>query len=165
MSPKESTNKLIGDPTNISDDGFVTSRDALGSRVIVTVDVDGDGIPEQLTREVSGGFGNASSTSSYDQMFGVGDASEVTVTVQWADGRVTDIGMVSTNQFLVIDQEALLNRFLLGDVNQDEVVNFSDIAPFIQLLATGSFMDEADIDGNGVVNFEDIGPFIDLLRG
>ena len=155
--------KLIGDPTNIRDDGFATSRDAIGSRVIVTVDVDGDGTPEQLTREVSGGFGNAASTSSYDQMFGVGDASEVAVTVQWADGRVTDIGMVSTNQFLVIDQEAILNRFLLGDANLDGVVNFLDISPFIQLLSTGVFMDEADIDGNGVVNFLDISPFIVLL--
>ena len=127
--------KLIGDPTNISDDGFATSRDAVGSRVIVTV-VNGDGTPEQLTREVSGGFGNAASTSSYDQMFGVGGASEVTVTVQWADGRVTDIGMVSTNQFLVIDQEAILNRFLLGDVNQDGVVNLLDVAPFVDLLST-----------------------------
>ena len=96
-------------------------------------------------------------------MFGVGDASEVTVTVQWADGRVTDIGMVSTNQFLVIDQEASLNRFLLGDTNLDGVVNFFDISPFIELLSAGVFMDEADIDRNGVVNFLDTSPFIDLL--
>ena len=99
--------KLIGAPDSLSDDGFATSRDAVGSRVIVTVDVDGDGTPEQLTKEVRSGFGNATSTSSYDLMFGLGVASDASVSVQWADGRVNDIGMVSANQFLVIDQANL----------------------------------------------------------
>ena len=73
--------------------------------------------------------------------------------------------MVSTNQFLVIDQEAILNPFLLGDVNLDGVVNLLDVAPFVDLLSTGVFMDEADIDGNGVVNLLDVDPFIDLIGG
>ena len=95
--------KLIGSPDNLSDEGFATSRDAVGSRVIVSFD------GTELSREVKGGHGNASSTSSYDQMFGVGQATEVEVSVIWADGRVTEMGSVATNQFLVIDQEEAIN--------------------------------------------------------
>ena len=52
---------------------------------------------------------------------------------------------------------------LLGDVNLDGEVDFSDIAPFIVLLANGRFQAEADIDVNGTVNFDDIAPFIRIL--
>ncbi len=53
--------------------------------------------------------------------------------------------------------------FLLGDANQDGVVDFSDIPSFISLLQNGIFLDEADINGDGVVDFADIPFFIDLL--
>ena len=95
--------RLVGAPDNLSDEGFATSRDAVHSRVVVSFD------GTVLTREVHGGYGNASSTSSYDQMFGVGQATEVEVSVIWADGRVTEMGTVETNQFLVIDQEEAMN--------------------------------------------------------
>lgn len=52
---------------------------------------------------------------------------------------------------------------LLGDVNVDTVVNFSDIPAFIALLQSGEFQAEADIDGSGVVDFADIPHFIDVL--
>ena len=52
---------------------------------------------------------------------------------------------------------------LLGDVNQDGVVDFSDIGPFISILAADGYLAEADIDQNGVVDFLDIQPFIALL--
>ncbi len=55
------------------------------------------------------------------------------------------------------------SSFLLGDVDQNEVVNFADIAPFIALLQNGAFLEEADINEDGVVDFADISPFIDLL--
>ena len=51
----------------------------------------------------------------------------------------------------------------LGDVNQDGVLNFLDIAPFIKLLSEGGFSAEADINSDGVVSFLDIAPFIVLL--
>ena len=54
---------------------------------------------------------------------------------------------------------------LLGDVNLDLTVDFSDIAPFIAILSGNGFQDEADIDGSGVVDFSDIAPFINLLTG
>ena len=54
---------------------------------------------------------------------------------------------------------------LLGDVNLDGTVDFFDIQPFIDLLATGGNQCEGDIDGDGDVTFFDIQPFIDILAG
>ncbi|MDB2686936.1 hypothetical protein N9Y42_06960 [Mariniblastus sp.] len=59
-----------------------------------------------------------------------------------------------------------LNFYLLpGDVNLDNVVDFSDISPFIVLLANGGFQIEADLDQSGEVDFSDIAPFIVILSG
>ena len=59
----------------------------------------------------------------------------------------------------------LVSSGLLGDVNSDDVVDFFDIAPFIELLSSQTFQAEADIDGNGAVDFFDIQPFINILSG
>jgi len=53
--------------------------------------------------------------------------------------------------------------FLLGDCNQDDFVDFSDIPAFIAILQAGSFLDEADCNRDGFVDFLDIGPFIFIL--
>ena len=55
------------------------------------------------------------------------------------------------------------SEFLLGDINQDGVVNFFDISPFIVTLQAQNFLAEADINGDGDVDFLDISPFIALL--
>ena len=52
---------------------------------------------------------------------------------------------------------------LLGDVDQNGTVDFLDIGPFIALLSSGGFQQEADIDENESVDFLDIGPFIAIL--
>ena len=52
---------------------------------------------------------------------------------------------------------------LIGDVNQDGIVDFFDIGPFLVLLGSGEFLAEADINQDGVVDFFDIGPFIAML--
>ena len=52
---------------------------------------------------------------------------------------------------------------LLGDVNTDGDVNFSDIAPFIARLFDNIFQAEADMNGDGVVSFADISLFIEAL--
>ena len=54
---------------------------------------------------------------------------------------------------------------LLGDVNLDNAIDFSDIGPFIARLSTSDFQAEADIDQSGDVDFSDISPFIALLSG
>ena len=64
-----------------------------------------------------------------------------------------DIGF-QTNEFAPI---------LLGDINLDGVVSFSDISPFISILSTGGFQAEADLNQSGVVDFSDISPFIGVL--
>ena len=52
---------------------------------------------------------------------------------------------------------------LLGDANLDGVVDFLDISPFIGLLASNTYLKEADCDEDGLLNFLDIAPFIDIL--
>jgi hypothetical protein len=54
---------------------------------------------------------------------------------------------------------------ILGDVNQDTEVNFLDITPFINLLSSGSFLQEADCNEDGAVDFLDITPFLALVSG
>ena len=52
---------------------------------------------------------------------------------------------------------------LLGDCNRDGVIDFSDISPFITVLASDGYLAEADTDEDGAVTFDDISPFIVLL--
>ena len=67
------------------------------------------------------------------------------------------------NSFTVTTEER--PEALLGDVNLSGMVDFDDIGPFIQLLASGMFQAEADIDENEMVDFDDIAPFINILAG
>ena len=53
--------------------------------------------------------------------------------------------------------------FLLGDVNQDGVVDFSDIPAFIVVLQDNTFQVEADVNEDTAVDFSDIPVFIALL--
>ena len=53
--------------------------------------------------------------------------------------------------------------FLLGDANQNGVVDFLDIPSFIVILQSGIYLDEADINRDGVVDFLDIPQFIEVL--
>jgi len=70
-------------------------------------------------------------------------------------------GAITVDNFSVSDNSVAV---LLGDVNQDGVVSFLDISPFITALAaTGGSVAEADVNGDGIVNFLDISPFIGLL--
>ena len=54
-------------------------------------------------------------------------------------------------------------KMLLGDVNRDGSVDFLDISPFISVLSSGGFEDNADINRDGSVTFLDIAPFIAIL--
>ena len=68
---------------------------------------------------------------------------------------------------VTIDDLVILNGVtvegILGDVNLNGVVDFSDIAPFISLLSMGTFQEEGDINDDGVVSFSDISLFIGIL--
>ncbi|MDB2686593.1 hypothetical protein N9Y42_05230 [Mariniblastus sp.] len=52
---------------------------------------------------------------------------------------------------------------VLGDVSLDGVVDFSDISPFINVLAADGFQVEADTNVDGFVDFSDIASFIMIL--
>ena len=81
------------------------------------------------------------------------------------------LGVAATaNRVVVADADLgiiveSLSSLLLGDVNQDGIVNFLDISPFIGILSTGGTQAEADINQDGIVNFLDISPFIGILAG
>ncbi len=52
---------------------------------------------------------------------------------------------------------------ILGDLNNDGVVDFSDVGPFIELLISGEFQAEADFDQDSAVTFTDIPLFVRAL--
>ena len=55
--------------------------------------------------------------------------------------------------------------FVLGDVNQDSLVNLLDVQPFVALLSNSEFQIEADTNQDGEVNLLDVASFVDLLAG
>ena len=72
-------------------------------------------------------------------------------------------GVFVPGESYVVFGQAAVAEPLIGDVNQDGVIDFLDIAPFISLLSSNDFLDEADINRDEVVDFLDIAPFIDVL--
>ena len=88
------------------------------------------------------------------------------------DGFATFIGGITSldqsNQRISFRSEdssavrLVIETPLLGDVNRDFVVDFSDIGPFIEVLSFG-YQIEADFNDDGLINFNDIGPFIEAL--
>ncbi len=87
--------------------------------------------------------------------------------------RVGENGLAfrdSSNVYLIDSPEFIGTppveaEIILGDVNEDGTVDFSDIPSFIVVLAVGGYQAEADCDPNGVVDFSDISAFIEILRG
>ena len=75
------------------------------------------------------------------------------------DGAVIEAGVDAVTIRSVICEQ----NVLLGDMDLDGFVSFLDIAPFVELLSSGSFQMEADVNEDGTVNFLDIAPFIELL--
>jgi len=53
---------------------------------------------------------------------------------------------------------------IVGDIDLNGTVGFSDIQLFVDLLTSGVFQFEADVDGNGLIDFFDVVPFINLLQ-
>ena len=80
------------------------------------------------------------------------------------DPTNSDFGGLAGLQ-LVLDPNLDPPDVLLGDVDLNETVDFLDINPFIQVLATGEFQAEADCDESGFVDFLDIQAFINILSG
>jgi hypothetical protein len=62
-----------------------------------------------------------------------------------------------------------VDSLLLGDIDEDGVVNNQDIAPFVAGLTGGTLSPSAafnaDVNQDGVLNNQDIAPFVALLTG
>jgi len=80
------------------------------------------------------------------------------------DAQVSLEPVIETEEVAI--QSAMLESLLVGlgtgsplaDINGDGVVNFFDIAAFIDCVNTGAAC--ADLNGDGVVNFFDIQLFV-----
>ena len=147
--------------------GFLTA----GTTIYIGVGPDGPGRGSgagndafrwdfSIVRQVVSGNGQfmVNSDQSVTYTPNPGFVGTETINYQVSDGR----GGLNTAS-ITVTTLAVEDDFLLGDVNQDGVVNFLDIGPFIVRLQNLEFQDEADINGDGAVNFLDIAPFIVLL--
>ena len=59
----------------------------------------------------------------------------------------------------------LIPELVLGDTNNDGLINLLDVSPFVEAISDAQFIDEADINRDGVVNLLDVDPFVRLLAG
>ena len=64
----------------------------------------------------------------------------------------------------VVEIEVIPNPNL-GDVNGDGSVSTLDVAGFVELITSGTFLFDADINKDNEVNLLDVAPFVDLLQG
>ena len=72
--------------------------------------------------------------------------------------------MAVNGSYIGIDSFQYIS-FLLGDGNEDGVVDLLDIQPFIDLLVSGGFSEVYDFNGDGLVTLEDVQPFVDAIVG
>ena len=120
----------------------------------------------------------ALSTTPYDGQTNYKGVLGFVLPVELADGDADHIDLATlfqgddfylntdpTISSFVLAGDTAVQKILLGDVNQDGIVNFLDISPFIGLLSAGSFLEEADCNQDGLMNFQDIAPFITILAG
>ena len=120
----------------------------------------GDGFSSISLAEGETSF-NADALENNVLVFGVNDFNNLSGSFLSATPTtvLSDPSGENTIQFVLA-----VSDVLLGDVNQDGVLNFEDIGPFIEALANGAaFSPDADIDQNGEVNFLDVFPFILIL--
>ena len=74
-------------------------------------------------------------------------------------GRAVDI---TIQRITAINTTALM---ILGDADENRIVDFADIPRFIEILIDGSFLEQVDINRDDDVNFLDIPLFIEILVG
>jgi len=81
-----------------------------------------------------------------------------------SDGSESRVMSRAVVDFVRVYKKAVVST-VLGDCNLDGVVTFLDISPFIALLSSGEYLEEADCNQDGLVNFSDIAPLIVILTG
>ena len=81
------------------------------------------------------------------------------------NGAGTNINRLSNRQFAInLFQYAASPVFQRGDVNGDGSVNLLDVAPFVDLLNSGQYLETADANCDGTVNLLDVQSFVELLN-
>ena len=103
--------------------------------------------------------------NSLRQHFGIGSSTTISkLVVKWPSGAVDELLSPSIDtQITLVEGSTNAPPILLGDCNQDNVVSFLDISPFISILSSASFLEQADCNQDGVVSFLDIQPLVQIL--
>lgn len=68
----------------------------------------------------------------------------------------------SNAQFII---EGSITAEVLGDINGDSQVNLFDIAPFVDLISTGTYSPSADMNLDNQVNLLDVAHFVQAITG
>ncbi len=142
--------------------GAVSNRDAIGTFITVTPDLDN---PEnRMVWEIDGGS-SFLSQNERTAHFGLGQSVGTVdlVTIEWTSGLVQHLRGVDANQELAVletDQQVLL-----GDIDFSGVIDTEDIdwlrtaadqAPLYRALFGVSAEDSADLTGDGNVDVADV---------
>ena len=97
---------------------------------------------------------------------GAGDTPTLGASVAGNGRHINNLRATATSDLSLYALSSVLTTLpdpVLGDCNQDGVVDFADIPAFIEILMAGSFLEEADLNQDGEVNFSDIPAFIAIL--
>jgi hypothetical protein len=140
------------------------------------IDVNGDALEDILfastdAQDFSLWLNNGDGTFADHQRIGVGhEVYDMKVRDFDGDGTI-DVAMstqIDDGQWFhsgAVIIRGMVSEVLLGDINLDGRVNLSDIAPFVNLVTSGTFQAEADINGDGSVDLLDVSGFVSLLSG
>lgn len=133
---------------------------------IETADFNGDGVTDLITAasgsQVCVLHGVGDGTFLESQNFDVIGNGEPTTGDFDGDGDI-DIASAGLRDVVTVLLNQTNQPILLGDVNNDGVVDLLDVAPFVELVMNSEFLAEADINLDGSVNLLDIAPFVKLL--
>ena len=92
-------------------------------------------------------------------LYGIDTLQDALLQINTQTGQATAVAGIRSARIIGLTSSGLLP----GDVNQDGVISFLDISPFISVLSVSGDQAEADVNEDGMVDFLDIGPFIELL--
>ena len=74
-----------------------------------------------------------------------------------------EVGLVNCNEFLLKNAKSTGDDALRGDVNDDGVVNGTDIQAIINYILAGDYIEKADVNEDGNVNGTDIQEVINII--
>ena len=165
--------------TNVFIDGLLANSEA-GDTIVLSIWGIGDNIGQQARFDVTSGSNTADEGNTQETLYNGPDQSRgsalgsipfVNFTFV-ADGVTDQISFDISNgtgtgnaviKAFSLSVPSNSDEILLGDVNLDGRVDFSDIPAFVTVLLAGEFQVEADCDENGIFDFMDISAFVDIL--